>query len=278
MPRKYKTPFTKTLFEKNIDDILAPDDLQEYILLGSKVARYKFQDANYDHIFDDFVDEHTKRMILYADQLPLSERDKSQLIRTLWIHDIPEIIDSQKSQSDITSTDKIRYPHLALASKEREEAIMNEIFSDQDRQLYHAFEPAKEMLFTGEIDFKKTTPVGMIARVLDNFIDGINSFHGFVTDYLKSDGYRENLPIPQRDSFEYCFQRGADVFRHISAVQHPEYQKAKEIILRILLDDFFGFGHLLLWFVCQSMLEKSTIDIYLNTHWKTNIDIFKLIC
>lgn len=241
MPKKYQTPFTKTLFEKTINDVLAPEDLSQYIRLGSKVARYKFQDANYDHIFDDSVDEHTKRMIIYAEQLPLSEEHKSALVRTRWIHDIPEIIDSQTSQSDITSIDKIRYPHLALASKEREEAIMNEIFSEEDKRLYHAFEPAKEMLFTGNIDFDRVTPIGMIARILDNFVDGINSFHGFVTAYLQSEDYRASLPLPQRDSFEYCFQRGIDVYRHVSQLEHPEYQEAREIILDIVCDDFFGY-------------------------------------
>ena len=241
MPKKYQTPFTKTLFEKTIDDVLVPEDLSQYIRLGSKVARYKFQDANYDHIFDDSVDEHTKRMIIYAEQLPLSEELKSALVRTLWIHDIPEIIDSQTSQSDITSIDKIRYPELALASKEREEAIMNEIFSKEDKRLYHAFEPAKEMLFTGNIDFDRVTPVGMLARILDNFVDGINSFHGFVTAYLQSEEYKGTLPLPQRDSFEYCFQRGIDVYRHVSQLEHPDYQEAREIILDILCGDFFGY-------------------------------------
>ncbi len=185
MPRIYKTPFTKTLFQKTIDDIVPPADLAEYINLGTNVYRYKFQEGNFDHIFLDRVDEHTKRMVLYAEHLPLSEKDKQDLIRTLWIHDVPEIIDSQTNKSDVTSTDKIRYPHLNAAIKERESVIMDQIFSLEDKSLYGAFEPAKEMLFTGEIDFDKTTPIGMLGRVIDNFVDGTNSFHGFVTDYLQ---------------------------------------------------------------------------------------------
>lgn len=177
MPQKYKTPFTKTVFEQNIDTIVPPSDLERYIDLGARVRRYKFKDDNLDHIFDDTVDEHTKRMVLYAENLPLPKKEKAAVVRTLWIHDIPEIIDSQTTQSDMTSIDKIRHPHLALLIKKREEAIMEEIFSVEDKILYRAFDPAKEMLFTGRIDFDKTTPVGMIARVLDNFIDGTNSFH-----------------------------------------------------------------------------------------------------
>lgn len=165
----------------------------------------------------------------------------SDLLRTLWIHDIPEIIDSQTSQSDITSTDKIRYPHLALASKEREDAIVDKIFSEEDKKFYHAFEPAKKMLFSGQIDFNMVSPVAMIARVLDNFIDGTNSFHGFVTDYLLSSAYNDNLPLPQKDSFEYCFHRGIDVYRNVSQWNHPEYQDAQKIILNILHYDFFGY-------------------------------------
>lgn len=70
MPQKYRTPFTKTLFDTTIDDILTPEDLVEYVVLGANVRRYKFQDDDFDHIFDDHVDEHTKRMVLYAEHLP----------------------------------------------------------------------------------------------------------------------------------------------------------------------------------------------------------------
>jgi len=202
-----KTPFTKIQFARTIDDIVVPDDLQKYINLGANVARYQFSEGQYDHIFRDFVDEHTKRIVLYAEHLPITEAQKSALIRTLWIHDIPEIIDSQTSLSDMTSTDKIRYPALALEVKNREQAIVDEIFSPQDRALYEAFEPAKEMLFSGTINPQKTTPIGLLARILDNFIDGTNSFHGFVLSYISDDSYSEHLPLPQRDSFEYCFHR-----------------------------------------------------------------------
>lgn len=241
MPQIYKTPFTKTLFEKTIDDIVPPSDLAEYINLGANVYRYKFHDGNFDHIFLDRVDEHTKRMVLYAEYLPLSKKDKADLIRTIWIHDIPEIIDSQINKSDVTSTDKIRYPHLNFAVKERENAVMDKIFSLEDKLLYKAFEPAKEMLFTGVIDFDKTTPVGMLGRVIDNFVDGTNSFQGFVTDYLKGNDYRSSLPLPGKEEFHYCFQKGIDAYHHISIIEHPDYQEVRKIILGILRHDFFGF-------------------------------------
>ncbi len=241
MPKKYRTPFTKTLFDRTIDDVLVPEDLTEHIALGANVRRYKFQDDDFDHIFLDRVDEHTKRMVLYAEYLSLSEADKSALIRTLWIHDIPEILDSQTSQSDMTSIDKIRNPRLALAVKDREQAIIDRIFTLEDKQLYAAFDPAKEMLFRGEFDFTKTTPIAVLGRVIDNFIDGINSFHGFVTDYLTSEQYRENLPLPQRDSFHYCFQNGIDAYNHVSALDQSEYRKVRKIILDVLEHDFFGF-------------------------------------
>ena len=241
MVQKYRTPFTKTLFEKTIEDVVIPPDLTQYITMGSNVSRYKFQDGNFDHIFDDRVDEHTKRMVLYAQTLPLNEKDKSDVIRTLWIHDIPEIVDSQTSRSDMTSIDKIRHPHLALAVKNREQKIVSDIFSLEDKLLYEAFEPAKDMLYTGKIDREKTTPVAIIARVLDNFIDGTNSFHGFVVDYLKGPNYRDSLALPGCDSFEYCFHRGLDVYTHVSAISDPYFEEAQHIILDILQHDFFGF-------------------------------------
>jgi hypothetical protein len=242
MVQKYKKPFTKTQFEKTIDDIKDPKDLIKWIVMGANVARYKFSENEYNHIFDDFVDEHTKRMILYVESLPLSEQERQSVIRTLWIHDIPEIIDSQTARSDMTSTDKIRHPHLALEVKIRESAIVDTVFSPEDKKLYEHFEPAKEMLFSGNIDFENITPVGMLARVLDNFIDGTNSFHGFITDYLKSDTYDSELPLPQRDAFEYCFQRGIDVHRHVSGINHSKYMEMRRIILDILEQDFFDFA------------------------------------
>lgn len=220
---------------------MPPEDLLEYINLGARIYRYKFRDQDLDHIFDDRVDEHTKRIVLYGEHLPLGDAEKSALIRTLWIHDIPEVIDSQEIQSDMTSIDKIRHPDFAFAVKKREEMIVEQIFSLEDKMLYRAFEPAKEMLFSGRIDFDKTTPIALIARVLDNFIDGTNSFHGFVADYLADDSYRATLSLPEADSFEYCFHRGLDVYKHVSEMDHPEYLMAKDIILNILREDFFGF-------------------------------------
>ncbi|MCB9807131.1 hypothetical protein H6768_04570 [Candidatus Peribacteria bacterium] len=107
----------------------------------------------------------------------------------------------------MTSTDKIRYPDLALAVKKREEILVEQVFSLEDKMLYKAFEPAKEMLFSGQISFEKITPTALIARILDNFIDGTNSFHGFLSAYLGGDDYRDTLPLPSRDSFHYCFQK-----------------------------------------------------------------------
>lgn len=141
----------------------------------------------------------------------------------------------------MTAVDKIRHPHLAYAVKEREKAIMERVFSFEDQELYRAFDPAKEMLYTGKIDYDKTTPVGMLARILDNFVDGTNSFHGFVTDYLGGEEYRASLPLPAKDSFAYCFQSGLDVYRHASAIDHPAYKKIRKLILDILENDFFGY-------------------------------------
>ena len=241
MVKKHLTPFSTTLFDSTILDIIVPEDLQDYITLGANIHRYKYQDNSYDHIFDDTVDEHTKRMVLYAASLSLPEDNKKVLTRTLWIHDIPEIIDSQTAQSDMTTIDKIRYPDQALATKAREEAIMEEIFSKEDRDLYDAFEPAKEMLFTGKIDFAKTTPVALIACVLDTLLESTNSFQGFITEYLLNDGYDPSLPFPLVDSFEYCFQRNIDVYNTILALDHPEYTLIRGLILEILQKDMFGF-------------------------------------
>lgn len=241
MVKKYKTPFTQTLFQKTIDDVIVPPDLAEYIALGANVARYRFSEGHYNYIFQDSVDEHTKRMVLYAENLPIPNHDKADLVRMLWIHDIPEILDSQEAQSDMTSTDKLRYPELAFAGLQREQAIVDRIFSPYDRALYEAFEPAKDMLFTGKIDFEATTPVGLLARILDNFIDGINSFHGFMTDYLTGDFYDSSRPFPQKDAFDYCFQKGPIVYRHVSQIDHPDYQSLRATMLDILENDFFGF-------------------------------------
>jgi 5'-deoxynucleotidase YfbR-like HD superfamily hydrolase len=241
MPILYKKPFSRTEFQQTIDDIVVPAGLEEYMTLGARVHRYKFQSQNFDHIFFDTVDDHTKRMVLYAQSLPLSDVNKSAVIRTLWIHDIPEIIDSQTTLADMTSTDKIRYPDLAKAVKEREQKIVDNIFTDRDKALYAAFGPAKEMLFSGKIDYDVTTPNGLIARILDTFIDGTNSFHAFVTDYLQNETYDVSLSLPDRDSFAYCLQKAIDVRHHVKAIDRSEYREAQNIILAILDRDFFSF-------------------------------------
>lgn len=45
MVQKYKTPFTKTLFDRTIDDIVVPPDFEEYMILGANVARYQFSEG-----------------------------------------------------------------------------------------------------------------------------------------------------------------------------------------------------------------------------------------
>lgn len=70
MTKLFTQPFTQTQFTKTLHDIEVPVDLVEYINLGKNVARYKYKNRSYDHIFRDFVDEHTKRMVLYAEHLP----------------------------------------------------------------------------------------------------------------------------------------------------------------------------------------------------------------
>lgn len=62
-----------------------------------------------------------------------------------------------------------------------------------------------------------------------------------MADYLASDSYRAALSLPQVDSFEYCFQRGLDVWQHVSSIDHPDYKMARNVILDILREDFFGF-------------------------------------
>ncbi len=243
MPKKHVVPFSCRDFDTTIESIAPPSDLKDFIKLGSQVFRYKFEDNNYDHIFEDRVDEHTKRMVLYAQQLPLSEEILSSIIRTLWVHDIPEIICSQENGFDMTSTDKILYPHKALLVKKREEETMQKIFSLQDRQLYHAFEPVKEMLFTGTLSFSIITPAALVARVIDTCIDGINSFHGFVTEYLESDQYNPELPLPKHNSFEYCFGRGIDMYRNILNIEEPDFLEVKFLLIDIMRKDFFDYIH-----------------------------------
>lgn len=241
MPKKHLVPFTKTEFTKTIHDVEVPAEFDDFIKLGANVRRYKFQEGNFDHIFDDFVDEHTKRMVLYAEQLPISQKLKEEVIRTIWIHDLPEILDSQTNGADITAIDKIRNPDLATASKNREKKLLEENFSKYDQDLYHAFDPAKEMLYTGDMNLSRTTPAGMIARVLDVFIEGTNSFHGFVVEYLLSDEFDESLSLPDQDSFEYCFRRGVLAYQNTSKIQEPQFEDARKVILDILLKDYFGY-------------------------------------
>ena len=128
MPKRHTTPFSRTLFDTTIDHIVVPEDVAHYIERGLTIARYRFHDEDYGHIFFDNVADHVKRMVLFTQSLDIPESMQQNVARTAWIHDIPEIINSQSYQADVTTIDKLRNPALARKIREQEQHIMDEHF------------------------------------------------------------------------------------------------------------------------------------------------------
>ena len=105
--------------------------------------RYLFSTGELPHIFHDPVDVHTRRCVWTVDTLALpSWVDVDRIRRTLWIHDIPEIIANEEIGNDVTAPDKANNPELSLQIDKQEDQIAKRDLNSDDYKLYEDFERA----------------------------------------------------------------------------------------------------------------------------------------
>jgi 5'-deoxynucleotidase YfbR-like HD superfamily hydrolase len=191
----YKKILEEKSYKKHTEKI--PAELKEHVNALEEILRFQLDEYPPGVIIDS-TREHTLKCVHLTETIDF-ELDVEKLTRTLWIHDIPEII-----IQDITVIEKNRKPKLSKRLDAEEIEASQELLNKENQDLLESFNKAYEVLKGKRTWNKQEIPLEMlIAKLIDN-TEGNMTFHYFVTKWIKSDAYKRELMFPD-DSLEYSF-------------------------------------------------------------------------
>jgi hypothetical protein len=171
-----------------------PPDLRKLVEKGSQIERKRHPDYPIGIWFDN-VRVHTIRCALSAQNLALPsslEPVKSPMVRTLWIHDLPEVVSSLDIGYDTSAVVKEDEPAVAAKISENENAIAKKILKDSDYELFKQFELANTFL-DGKASQPAAQPAAYGARIID-IGDAEMCFYHFLTAWLIHDSFDGRMP------------------------------------------------------------------------------------
>jgi 5'-deoxynucleotidase YfbR-like HD superfamily hydrolase len=200
---------------------LVPEDLTELALAAERVSRYLGKGYP-EGVFYDHTLAHTERCVVKGMLLPLSSLIKNPLIRTLWIHDLPEVF-----TSDFTSVDKARDAVLDLELTQAEDQVAQKILKHADFKLYQAFKQASRFLKGEE---EAVTPAALIAKIIDA-VDGNMFFHYSLALWVDSSDFEE-AKLPPESALTFTFDQEKSYRPRIKSA--PVEQEIKDICLMLL--------------------------------------------
>lgn len=208
---------------KDLNPPLPPEDLAKLAFAAKRVLRYLGKGYP-EGVFYDHTLAHTERCVVKGMLLSLSPTIKDPLIRTLWLHDLPEVF-----TSDYTSVDKARDSALDLKLTHAEDQIAQRILKPDDLELYRAFKQAGRFL-KGEEELAK--PAALIAKIIDA-VDGNMFFHYFLASWANSSDFEE-IRLPPEPALTFTFDQEKSYRTRIKSA--PVEQDIKDICL-VLLDE-----------------------------------------
>ena len=175
---------------------VVPDDLRELVEQGAQVARKMHPDYPRGIWFDN-VRVHAIRCALTAEHLKLPanrEPIRSPLVRTLWLHDLPEVVTSLGIGYDTSAVIKEDRPDIAAKISSDEDTAAKKIFSASDYELFSQFEAANSFL-EGKLDRPNPSiPAPAYgARIID-IGDAEMCFYHFLTAWLIHESFDGRLP------------------------------------------------------------------------------------
>jgi hypothetical protein len=182
-----------------------PPDLARLFQRAEGVPRYRHPDypANFS---SDTTAAHTERLIKMALPLGLPAAVKDELVRMLWVHDLPEVI-----TQDVTSIEKEADTTLASRIALHEARAAERLLAPTDRRLLHRFNLADGILKAKakakEGDLAIAGPVALIAKIVD-IADNNVGFHYFLTRWIMSPAYDAKL-LPPEAALTYTFRQYA---------------------------------------------------------------------
>ncbi len=201
---------------------LIPKELKNHINSLKKIPRFQLNEYP-KGVIKDSTKEHTLKCIHLANTINFKIQ-KKKLIRTLWIHDIPELI-----IKDITVIEKNRKPRLSEELDNQEVEAAKILLNETDRELLTQFNKAYEIL-KGKEKWTGQVPLEMLlGKIIDN-TDGNITFHYFVSKWTASSSYKKEEMFPM-DSLEYSFLTNRKFSKFIKA-HFPKEQQ--EILLHFI--------------------------------------------
>lgn len=191
--------YKNILENKTYLDLLktVPLDIAEKINSLENVARFQFKEYPKDVIIDN-TRNHTLRCINLANTVDFGI-SKDTILRTLWIHDIPELI-----TNDITVVEKYRKENAEKKFEIDELKAAKELLSKDDQLLLEKFNHANNFLKGNTVVDADTSFIDfIIAKIIDNS-EGNLTFHYYISKWVASDTYDEKL-LPPIDSLKHSF-------------------------------------------------------------------------
>ena len=201
-----------------IDEV--PSDLQDLVNQGAKVARKMHPDYPRGIWFDN-VRVHTIRCALTAEHVRLPkqlERLRTPLVRTLWLHDLPEVVCSTEDGFDTSAVIKEDQPDTAAKIELDEYTAAKQIFSPADYELFDQFERGKTIL-DGKVDSPdpRIQPEAYGAKIID-IGDAEMCFYHYLTAWLIHDDYDGRMPTER--PYKFTMNRYGTYLANVEKLAH----------------------------------------------------------
>lgn len=195
MKLDYASIFEKKLYKQCSK--LIPKELTNQLDSLKKVKRFGFKE--YPSVLKDNTRDHTLRCVYMAINTEFKKKfNTKQLLRTLWIHDIPELI-----TNDITVIEKYRSPEVEERFHIEELAAAKKLLNKKDIDLLKSFNDAHTFLKGKAGLHDCVSEEALLAKIIDNS-EGNMAFHYLVSKWVNSKDYDPNS-LPPKDSLQHTF-------------------------------------------------------------------------
>lgn len=174
------------------------EDLLSVFVNSQKVNRFTGNDLP-SGVVQDTVFSHTLRGIALAGLLRIPVYLVAPLQETVFIHDLPEVVDviANGKVGDTTSPEKELNKLLEGEISSREMQIAKAIFTPEELSFYESFEEAGCLLKNGGCNNEHLTDVAVLAQMVDK-VDANITLHFYLSNWAETFEYDESLVNPDR--------------------------------------------------------------------------------
>lgn len=209
---------------KQIKKVSIPADI-DYLIERLKNIK-RFDNSKYPkNVFIDDVKSHTLRMVLMVEKLNIADIVRKKLVRTIFIHDIPEIL-----FRDVTALEKRQKPKLISDIAREERLAAYRLLSDKDFELFEDFRITYDYLEGDNTAKSLVKSWALLANVIDRS-EGNLFYHFYLTEWINS--YRFNSKnLPPFLSMNHAFLQHDLYLGQIKSLKHVK-TKYKNLALNL---------------------------------------------